>query len=289
MSGSRRQGTMTRVLRAASCAAVAIVLTACDPPGKPGPVPPSSQDITDFAVLYGENCAGCHGAKGRDGAGRILNDPLYLAIVPREELQRTIENGRPGTPMPAFAQSNGGPLVPKQVTALVDGIESNWAKPQQFQGANLPPYAAAGEQGNPDNGKKLYLRACFMCHGKGAAIGPVNDPSFLELSSDQFLRTAIIVGRPDLGMVDYRYLNMGHALSNQDIADLVAYLASSRPAVPAEVQQNAELGAGQIGSGQSGPINKGNEGSGYGPGSPRPQQRNESNKSTGSSSQRGVK
>jgi cytochrome c oxidase cbb3-type subunit III len=233
MSGSRRQGTRTRALRAICCTAVVLALTACDPPGKPGPVPPSSQDITDFAVLYGENCAGCHGAEGRDGAGRILNDPLYLAIVPRDELQRTIENGRLGTPMPAFARSNGGPLVPKQVTALVDEIEQNWAKPQKFQGAVLPPYAApAGEQGDPANGKKLYARDCFMCHGQ-PTIGPVNDPSYLELSTDQLLRTSIIVGRPDLGMPDYRNLKMGHALSNQDIADLVAYLVSMRPTTTA--------------------------------------------------------
>jgi cytochrome c oxidase cbb3-type subunit III len=220
--------------RGAASLALCLLLAACDPPGKPKPVPPSSQDITDFATLYGENCAGCHGADGRNAPGRILNDALYLAILPRDELQRTIENGRPGTPMPAFARGNGGPLVPKQVTALVDEIEQNWAKPQQFQGAALPPYAApAGEQGDPANGKKLYARACFMCHGKGAPIGPVNDPSYLELSTDQLLRTSIIVGRPDLGMPDYRHINMGRALSNQDIADLVAYLASMRPSTTA--------------------------------------------------------
>jgi cytochrome c oxidase cbb3-type subunit 3 len=211
-----------------------VALAACDPPGKPKPVPPSSQDITDFGILYNSNCAGCHGPDGRNGPGRILNDPLYLAIIPREELENTIANGRPGTPMPAWSLDRGGPLTSKQVAALVDGIETHWAKAEQFQGANLPPYAAAqGEHGDAAAGKKLFLRDCFMCHGKGAPIGPVTDPSYLELSSDQLLRTSIIVGRPDLGMPDYRTLNMGHPLANQDVADLTAYLASRRPTATA--------------------------------------------------------
>jgi len=274
------------MLRASACAAMLLASMACNPPGKPGPVPLASEDITDFATLFGENCAGCHGVDGHNGPGRVLHDPLYLAVIPREELQNTIENGRPGTPMPGFAKSNGGPLVPKQVTALVNGIEDNWAKPQEFQGATLPPYAAIqGEQGDAAKGKKLFMRNCFMCHGKGAPIGSVTDPSFLELSSDQFLRTSVIVGRPDikpLPMPNYRALNAGHALANQDIADLVAYLDSLRPVSPEQAQQTARPG-----TRQSGPMTKGNEGSGNGPGSPN--QRNESNKSTGSSSQGGVK
>jgi cytochrome c oxidase cbb3-type subunit III len=220
---------MSPTLRVSACAALFIAATACDPPGKPKPVPPSSQDITDFAVLYGESCAGCHGANGRNGPGRILNDALYLALIPRDELQKIIENGRPGTGMPAWARSQGGPLTDKQITALVNGIETHWAKPDQFQNTALPPYAAESDPADPARGKKLFLRDCFMCHGPGAKIGPVTNASYLELSTDQLLRTSIIVGRPDLGMPDYRALNMGHPLANQDIADLVAYLASMRP------------------------------------------------------------
>ncbi|MBV9610887.1 MAG: cytochrome c, partial [Acidobacteriaceae bacterium] len=84
-----------------------LLVSACDPPGKPKPEPPSSEDITDFKILYGENCAGCHGIDGRNGPARPLHDPLYLAVIPREALQKTIENGRPGTAMPAWSRSNG--------------------------------------------------------------------------------------------------------------------------------------------------------------------------------------
>jgi cytochrome c oxidase cbb3-type subunit III len=278
----RSRGVLSRVVMSAWMAMLVYAM-GCDPPGKPKPVPPASTDIMDFATLYGESCAGCHGADGKNGPGRILNDPLYLAVIPRETLQATIENGRPGTAMPAWSQANGGPLTSKQVAALVDGIEKNWAKPENFQGATLPSYSAGNEQGDAGRGKKLFLKDCFMCHGPGAPIGVVTNRSYLELSTDQLLRTSIIVGRPDLGMPDYRALNMGHALANQDIADLVAYLGSMRP---------PELNAGgrvmENGAGQSGQPTRGNEGSGYGPGSPRQEQK-EGNKSTGSSSQGGVK
>jgi cytochrome c oxidase cbb3-type subunit III len=269
---------------AATAASLLLLLTAaCDPPGKPKPEPPSSQDITDFATLFEQNCAACHGPDGKNGPARPLNSALYLAIIPRDVLQKTIENGRPGTAMPAWARSQGGPLTQKQIVALVNGIEQHWAKPVRFQHAALPSYSAANDSGDPKRGKKLFARDCFMCHGPKAPIGSVTDTAFLQLVSDQVLRTSIIQGRPDLGMPDYRTLNMGRALSDQDISDLVAYLASLRPQAPNESAHVVENG-----TGQAGPMTKGNEGSGNGPGSPR-QQQNEGNKGKGSSSQRGVK
>jgi mono/diheme cytochrome c family protein len=187
--------------------------------------------------------------------------------MPRDQLQKIIENGRPGTAMPAWARKNGGPLTDKQVTALVDGIETHWARPAGFRNAKLPPYSAGDDHGNPANGKKIFAKDCFMCHGPGAPIGSVTDPTLLALVSDQGLRTSVIVGRPDLGMPSYRNLALGRAMSDQDITDVVAYLVSLRP-VPPNVQAEHTV--------ENGP----GEGSGNGPGSPG-QKRNENN--TGSS------
>ena len=258
---------------------------ACDPPGKPKPEQLNTREIMDFRVLYNQNCQGCHGAEGKNGPGRPLNDPLYLAIVPRAELIKVVTYGRQGTGMPAWALSQGGPLTDQQVAALVDGIEKNWAKPVNFGNAMAPSYSAGNATGNVDNGRKLFLRACFACHGQGAAIGPVTDPAYLALVSDQLLRTAIIQGRSDFGMPDYRVLKFGKPLSDQDITDLVAFLASKRP-ITANVQN---LHTNENGAGQSPVTAKGNEGSGNGPGSPRPKQEQEGIKGKGSNSQRGVK
>ena len=238
--------------------------------GKPKEKPVLPADITDFATLFRDNCEGCHGIDGKNGPGRPLNNALYLALIPKDTLQRTIENGVPGTAMPPWARSQGGPLYPKQVSALVNGIEENWAKPVNLNGATLPPYSAESDTGDAVHGKRLFIRDCFMCHGQGARVGPVTDPSFLALVSNQGLRTSIIIGRPDLGMPDWRFLNLGHALSDQDIADVVAYLGSLRPqylATGTHVLEN--------GTGHSGKKTTGNEGSGNGPGSPQNQTGNQ--------------
>ncbi len=65
-----------------------IATTACEPWGKPEAPEQADADITDFKTLYTKNCAGCHGAEGKNGPGRILNDALYLKFIPREELKK---------------------------------------------------------------------------------------------------------------------------------------------------------------------------------------------------------
>jgi len=205
-----------------------ILLTSCEPPGKPESNSEEAAQVADFKTLFGQNCAGCHGENGKNGAVRPLNDPLYLAIIPKQELRKVIENGRAGTPMPAWARSRGGPLDPQQITALVDGIEQTWARPVDVRDA--PAYIAGARRGDSDAGKKLFSMNCFMCHGPGAPIGPVTEPAFLSLTTDQGLRASIIAGRPDFGMPNYQHLKLGRGLSDQNITDLVAYLSSLRPA-----------------------------------------------------------
>jgi cytochrome c oxidase cbb3-type subunit 3 len=218
--------------RAAAAALAVLSLAACDPPGKPKADEPGAAEITDFKILFAQNCSGCHGNNGMKGPGRILNDAVYLALVPKDTLRHVIEYGRPGTAMPPWALSEGGPLTPKQVDAIVNGIE-NWKKPvNPPPGDELPPYQET-TPGDPVAGKRLFLRGCFACHGPGARVGPVSDPAYLSLVTNQNLRTSIIVGRLDLGMPNYRALNAGHPLNDKDVSDLVAYLASLRPAVAA--------------------------------------------------------
>lgn len=209
-----------------------MLLAGCEPPGKPGSQEEELKAPVDFKTVFAANCSGCHGADGRQGPGRVLNDPLYLTVSTKENIRQTIEHGRAGTLMPAFGFSNGGPLSDKQIDALVDGMQTNWAKPFDSKGAPIPSYDGAGFAGDVTRGKKLFLRGCFACHAKGGVAGPVNDATYLSLSSNQNLRTSIIVGRPDfpgVQMPNYRSLNAGHPLADQDVADLVSYLAALRP------------------------------------------------------------
>ncbi len=235
---------------------ILLLISGCTPPGKPK-LQEESHQPADFKTLYAVNCAGCHGADGKNGPGRILNDPLYLAVAPRETVKHVLIYGRPGTSMPAWAISEGGPLSPEQIETLLNGMEQNWSKPAVVAHLTLPPYSVSSTSGNADAGRKLFLRSCFMCHGPGAKVGSVTEPAYLSLVSNQMIRTSIIVGRPDLGMPDYRFLKAGKPLSDEDITDLVAFLESKRP---------ADSGAGLSSQAQSGAPNNDNDGS-NGPGS----------------------
>lgn len=68
--------------------------------------------------LYATACGICHEAEHR---ATMVSDLHNLKSPPNAEYWKfSIETGRPGTLMPAFAQSQGGPLSDVQIASLVD-------------------------------------------------------------------------------------------------------------------------------------------------------------------------
>ena len=242
-------------LRLASLAlslAVVLTLAACSNlNGKPAPGPevPRPDSILDPVVLYSQNCAGCHGAEGRKGPAMDLSDPLYLAIVDDDTLRSTISKGRPGTAMSAFAQKEGGMLTDEQVNAIIRGIRERWSKPNALAGVTAPPYAAKAP-GNPQQGEAVYATFCASCHGSGAKggpkAGPVTNAAYLSLISDQGLRTIVITGRPDFNAPDWRENRPGQPMTDQQISDVVAWLAAQRPKQPAQASSGNSPSPGGI-------------------------------------------
>ena len=212
-------------------------------PGRPDPraVPINPDEISDFTVLYGQNCAGCHGPDGKGGAAIALGDPEYLALADDAVLRRAATKGIPGTAMPAFAKSEGGMLTDKQIDIIARGIRERWSKPDLLRDANPPPYSSSNP-GNPMRGSAVYMTYCSSCHGPGGNGGQkassIVDGSYLELVSDQGLRTIVIVGRPELGAPDWRGNVPGKPMSSQDVSDVTAWLASLRPKFPGQPYPN---------------------------------------------------
>jgi cytochrome c oxidase cbb3-type subunit III len=191
--------------------------------------------ITDFHTLYSQNCAGCHGAEGRNGAAINLANPVYQAWVDDASMRKIIANGQPGTQMPAFAQSAGGMLTNAQVDALVQGMRKEWKT--QAAPAGIPSYAAT-LTGNAEQGQKTYQTACARCHEQ--AGHKVVDPTYLALVSDQTLRSIIVAGRDDLGHPDWRGDIQGQPMTDQEITDVVAWLASQRVQTPGQPYPHAQ-------------------------------------------------
>lgn len=212
-----------------------LCLAACTHlPGKPAPGPevPRPDSVLDPIVLFHQNCSGCHGADGKNGAAMMLSDPVYLAIVDDDTLRSTISKGRPGTAMSAFAQKEGGMLTDDQINAIIRGIRERWNKPNALGGDVAPPYAAKAA-GDAARGQSVYDSYCLSCHGKAGSGGPkagsIVDKSYLSLITDQGLRTLVITGRPDFNAPDWRNNIPGHPMTDQEITDVVSWLASQRP------------------------------------------------------------
>jgi mono/diheme cytochrome c family protein len=203
-------------------------------PGKPTPgdSPMIPSVISDFNVLYGQNCSGCHGVDGKGGAAIALANPVYLAIVDDATLRRVASNGIPRTSMPAFAQTAGGLLTEKQIDVIVRGIRERWSKADTLAGSVPPPYAST-VSGDASRGSKVYATYCQSCHGIGGhggqKAGSIVDGAFLALLNDQELRTIVIVGRPELGAPDWRNDVPGKPMSAPEVSDVVAWLAAQKP------------------------------------------------------------
>jgi mono/diheme cytochrome c family protein len=191
-------------------------------------------EVVEFRALYAANCAGCHGPQGRGGAAIALADPVYLAIADDASVRRVVGEGVPGTAMPAFAQSAGGMLTEAQIDAITGGIAS-WRTPAALEGAAPPPRVATST-GDAGRGQETFGTFCAQCHGAQGEGGPqgsaITGDSFLALVSDQGLRTVIIAGRADLGAPDWRRYRPGRPMSDQEVTDVVAWLASQRVRTP---------------------------------------------------------
>jgi cytochrome c len=173
--------------------------------------------ITNFTTL----CFGCHGEKGQ---GAVVPDSNPIRLAPqlnRPDLRptdpdsrakmydfifKTIQRGRPGTPMPAWGQTDGGTLLDEQINELAlmilngdrevnyEGREGTpWEHteevvkehvaaglvqlPKQPEVEQLPFYQTLGPQ--EQQGVRVILqRGCGGCHtipnipGASGTIGP---------------------------------------------------------------------------------------------------------------------
>jgi mono/diheme cytochrome c family protein len=224
----------------ASAALGTLVLSGCNSvPAQPGRSAETlaPKDVVAFDALYTDNCAACHGEQGRGGAAIALDNPVYLGVVDDASMRTVIANGVRGTSMPAFARSAGGMLTGEQIDVIAREIRSRWSWPDYLDGENPPSYAQPST-GNVQRGAVAYETYCASCHGPdgrgGSTASAITNDSFLALMSDQALRTIVIAGRPELRAPDWRGYVKGKPMSDQEVTDVVAWLASHRVAAPGQ-------------------------------------------------------
>ncbi len=107
----------------------------------PSPVstyPPG--DATRGAKVFAENCAMCHGEKGEGITGAALRKE-WSGVNVTALIEATIARGVSGSRMPAWAQSNGGPLTNQGIADVTAHIRT--LKPPA-QATALPPAVPTG-------------------------------------------------------------------------------------------------------------------------------------------------
>ena len=72
------------------CLAALSLCAGCRPPGKPtsADIELKPDEVRDFAALYKQNCAGCHGEDGKGNTALALANPVYLTIASDDTIRQ---------------------------------------------------------------------------------------------------------------------------------------------------------------------------------------------------------
>ena len=163
-------------------------------------------------LLFVKSRLSCHRQRRRAALDRLERSPGYCDVGVSSKRRRHVD--RPA------------------VNSIIHGIHERWSKPNALAGDVAPPYSTM-LAANAQDGQSVYESYCSSCHGAGGTGGPkagsIVDKSHLNLVTDQGLRTIVITGRPDFNAPDWRNNIAGHPMSDQEITDVVAWLASQRP------------------------------------------------------------
>jgi cbb3-type cytochrome c oxidase subunit III len=195
------------------------------------PTPLSGQQV------YQQYCAACHGTGTYSRWDKkfkrfvpAIRGAALISTASRDYIKANIEQGRPGTQMPAWEPHAGG-LLPEEISAVIDFLRSGVPKPS--------PTPALTLAGNARRGLDLFLRNCAGCHGmngRGGIAPEIGNPVFQRAATDEFIVHTIRQGRFGTAMPAFQRTD-APAFSDQDLADVLAFLRTWREPVRPKMAQ----------------------------------------------------
>jgi len=209
------------------------------------------------ARLYVENCVVCHGPNGEGRVGATLAKD-WPSIRPDLTVKTIIENGVPGSVMPAWSKAYGGPLSEAEIEALMVYILMVYILSWQTGGAptfvpavtatSRPPITpVALVQGDPNRGAILFDENCAVCHGPEGEgrIGATLAKNWPSIRPDLAVKATIENGVPGSVMPAWGQAN-GGPLNESQIDDLAAYVLTLGETYP-DVQSSPTVIAPEAG------------------------------------------
>jgi cbb3-type cytochrome c oxidase subunit III len=190
--------------------------------------------------VYRQYCTACHGNGAYTRWDKkfsrfipAIRGVSLISTATREYFQSNIEQGRPGTQMPAWGPHAGG-LLPEEIGTVIEYLRTG--------AAAAPAMPALTLHGDSSRGHFLFQRNCAGCHGMNGRSGiapEIGNPVFQKAATDDFIVRTIRNGRAETAMPAFQRPEAS-ALSDQDIADVLAYLRTlGAPGSQKAMAQNA--------------------------------------------------
>ncbi|MCB0003611.1 MAG: c-type cytochrome [Anaerolineae bacterium] len=186
-------------------------------------------DILRGAQIYDANCAVCHGADGQGRVGVNLSQD-FPAIDLAAFIRQAVVGGVPGTRMPAWSLSGGGPLNDREIDDVVAFVETlgggrSLAAPTATPYPVTPVPTAIGAVGDPGRGEALYAENCAVCHGDQGQgrMGATLTTVFAAINPQAYARAAVQQGVPGTMMPAWSQ-EFGGPLTSADLDDISAYV-----------------------------------------------------------------
>lgn len=166
------------------------------------------------AKAYAAHCESCHGTNGEGGRYVALAGPSFLATASDGFLLASIDEGRPGTPMPGYAST-----LPEQTRKDLVALLRSWQRPVES------PLPAPPRPGSLDR----------VVIGEGAPNAEFPPGRFVPVDTvkaalDAGRRMVLLDARPPS---DYSRAHIAHAISAPfyETADYAAQIPKDAPVV----------------------------------------------------------
>jgi len=190
-------------------------------------------------------CSRCHGEKG-DGQGmtalyldpapRDLTKAAFMNSKPKERFVSSIENGVPGTSMPAW----GKVLNEQQATAVLEYALATFTREpgRPWKPHKVPETNSVAMTGSSiRSGEQMFRLRCAGCHGRKAdGKGPnsldiiprprnLRNSAFVNSLADQRMFDSILYGVQGTAMPAW----IDYGLSQNDVGNLINFIRSLNP------------------------------------------------------------